>query len=110
MRTLVRNSLLVLGVVVGLGACGTQKEDSQVKLFGQSENAPLETVASVDVARYLGKWFEIARLPQIFQPGCTAVTAEYSLNDDGSVKVFNSCRILNPENGQITITGRATLW
>lgn len=70
--------------------------------------ADLQTVNFVDVNQYLGKWYEIARLPQIFQPGCTAVTAEYSLNDDGSVKVFNFCRILDPENGfPISITGKA---
>ncbi len=70
--------------------------------------AELETVAFVDVSQYLGKWYEIARLPQVFQPGCTAVTAEYSLNDDGSVKVFNFCRILDPVRGlPISITGRA---
>lgn len=68
----------------------------------------LQTVPSVDVAQYLGKWYEIARLPQVFEKGCTAVTAEYSLNDDGSVKVFNSCRLLDPEKGvPITITGKA---
>jgi apolipoprotein D and lipocalin family protein len=70
--------------------------------------AELQTVPFVDVNQYLGKWYEIARLPQIFQPGCTAVTAEYSLNDDGSVKVFNFCRILDPERGfPISITGKA---
>jgi len=68
----------------------------------------LQTVPFVDVGQYLGKWFEIARLPQIFQPGCTAVTAEYSLNEDGTVKVFNFCRILDPNFGfPISITGSA---
>ncbi len=70
--------------------------------------ADLQTVSFVDVNQYLGKWYEIARLPQVFQPGCTAVTAEYSLNDDGSVKVFNFCRILDPVRGfPISITGKA---
>ncbi len=73
-----------------------------------SKAPPLETVESVEIGRYLGKWFEIARLPQIFQPGCTSVTAEYSQNDDGSVKVVNFCRILDPVNGvPISITGTA---
>jgi apolipoprotein D and lipocalin family protein len=70
--------------------------------------AELQTVNFVDVNQYLGRWYEIARLPQIFQPGCTAVTADYSLNDDGSVKVVNFCRILDPERGfPISITGKA---
>jgi|NOAtaT_6_FD_contig_31_8895423_length_597_multi_12_in_0_out_0_1 apolipoprotein D and lipocalin family protein len=70
--------------------------------------AELETVPFVDVQRYLGKWFEVARLPQVFQTGCTGVTAEYSLNEDGSVRVSNFCRILDPQRGfPISITGRA---
>ncbi|MDQ3235322.1 MAG: lipocalin family protein [Pseudobdellovibrionaceae bacterium] len=86
---------------------------SAVLTFGASlpalTAAELQTVPSVNVSQYLGKWYEIARLPQVFQLGCTAVTAEYSLNDDGSVKVFNSCRFLDPEKGfPITITGKAT--
>ncbi|GAA5444545.1 outer membrane lipoprotein Blc [Microbulbifer sp. NBRC 101763] len=63
---------------------------------GDSE---LETVPYVDVHQYVGKWYEIARLPQIFQPACTAVTADYGLNDDGSISVFNFCRILHPKYG-----------
>ncbi|WHI47101.1 lipocalin family protein [Microbulbifer sp. VAAF005] len=59
----------------------------------------LETVPYVDVNQYLGKWYEIARLPQIFQPACTAVTADYGLDDDGSISVFNFCRILHPKYG-----------
>ncbi|WP_157954043.1 lipocalin family protein [Microbulbifer sp. A4B17] len=66
----------------------------------------LETVPYVDVNQYLGKWYEIARLPQIFQPACTAVTADYGLNDDGSISVFNFCRILHPKYGfPISIQG-----
>lgn len=87
-------SFALTGVLLGFGA--------------QAHAKPLETVDEVDVSQYLGKWYEIARLPQIFQLGCTAVTAEYSLNEDGSVKVVNSCRILDPYNGFVSsITGRA---
>lgn len=72
------------------------------------EKPELQTVPFVDVQRYLGKWYEIARLPQVFQPDCTAVTAEYSLNPDGTIKVFNFCRVLDPIAGvPISITGEA---
>ena len=50
------------------------------------------TVSSVDIQRYLGTWYEIAKYPVPFENGCYGVTAEYSLNDDGTVRVFNSCR------------------
>lgn len=56
---------------------------------GQSE---LPTVQSVDLNRYLGKWYEIARITQSFEEGCVGVTAEYSLDEDGDIAVKNSCR------------------
>lgn len=60
-------------------------------------NPPLSTVDYVDLNRYLGKWYEIARFEQSFQKGCAAVTAEYSLRQDGDIKVVNSCRQGSPE-------------
>lgn len=53
---------------------------------------PLETVSHVDIDRYLGKWFEIARYEAPFQQGCVASQATYSLNSDGTLKVLNECR------------------
>ncbi len=53
---------------------------------------PLETVASVDVNRYVGKWFEIASFPFSYQEGCTCTTAEYEVLEDGVLKVINSCK------------------
>lgn len=50
------------------------------------------TVARVDLRRYLGRWFEVARLPMRFQKDdCTDVVAEYSLGHDGEVCVHNRC-------------------
>ena len=51
-----------------------------------------ENVKPVDnfkVEKYLGKWYEIARLDHSFERGLTHVTAEYSLRDDGGVRVVN---------------------
>jgi apolipoprotein D and lipocalin family protein len=53
---------------------------------------PLRTVERVDLTLYLGKWYEIARLPNRFQKGCAASSAEYSLRDDGEISVINTCR------------------
>jgi apolipoprotein D and lipocalin family protein len=58
--------------------------------------APLDTVDYVDIDRYAGKWYEIARFDQKFQRGCTAVTAEYIKNGK-ELKVINSCRLGSPE-------------
>lgn len=52
----------------------------------------LQTVTSVDLARYLGTWYEIARLPIRHEPpDCTDVTAHYARSDDGTVEVRNRC-------------------
>ncbi len=53
----------------------------------------LEVVASVELSRYSGKWYEVARLPNRFQSKCAGeVTATYSQLDDGQLKVVNECR------------------
>ena len=61
------------------------------------EALPLDTVNHVDLNRYLGKWYEIARFEHSFQKGCTAVTAQYSMRKDGHIKVINSCRKNSPK-------------
>jgi len=51
-----------------------------------------ENVKPVDnfrLEKYLGKWYEIARLDHSFERGLTRVTADYSLRDDGGVRVLN---------------------
>lgn len=52
----------------------------------------LEVVESVDLERYAGTWYEIARYPNRFEKNCYAVTATYELRDDGKVSVTNRCR------------------
>jgi len=68
---------------------------------------PLDTVSYVDLEQYVGKWYEIARLPQKFQKGCTATTADYSFRKDGDIKVLNSCRLNHPNGKLKQATGRA---
>lgn len=48
------------------------------------------TVKSLDLDRYLGTWYEIARYDHSFERGLTHAKAQYSLNDDGMVTVMNS--------------------
>jgi lipocalin len=47
------------------------------------------TVNSLDLNRYLGTWYEIARFPHSFEKNLVGVTATYSLRDDGKIKVVN---------------------
>jgi apolipoprotein D and lipocalin family protein len=59
----------------------------------QQQAAPPPTVARVDLERYLGTWFEIARIPHPFQRQCVSDTsAQYGRNPDGTVSVLNRCR------------------
>lgn len=68
---------------------------------GQGQVLPeLVTVARVELPRYLGRWYEIASIPQSFQRGCTATTAEYTLKAPGEVTVVNTCN-LNSLDGKI---------
>ncbi len=61
---------------------------------------PLKVVPSVDLARYAGTWYEVARFPNRFQQKCLGeVTASYTLLSDNEVKVVNACRV---KSGQIT--------
>jgi len=68
---------------------------------------PLETVPFVDVERYMGKWYEIASYPTFFNSRCTATTAEYTLQDDGTVQVVNECHIGDPSGRVNRIEGTA---
>lgn len=67
---------------------------------------PLRTVELVDLSRYAGTWYEIARYPNRFQRGCVGSMADYRLLEDGEVEVVNSCR--DEEDGSLRrVTGRA---
>jgi apolipoprotein D and lipocalin family protein len=75
---------------------------------GESRKGELEVVPAVDLSRYVGEWYEIARLPNRFQKKCAdSVTANYSLRPDGSIKVVNRCRKASGEF--TTTTGKAKI-
>ena len=62
---------------------------------------PLQTIQSLDVPRYMGTWYEIAKYPNRFQKQCVRNTsAEYSLQNDGKVKVLNRCQLASGEMNQ----------
>ncbi len=59
-----------------------------------SNNLPMNpidttTVEELDIDRYLGTWYEIARFPHSFEKDLVGVTATYSLRNDGKIKVVN---------------------
>ena len=73
--------------------------------------APPRTVSSVDLPRYMGRWYEIARFPNSFEDGrgrrCVGVTAEYALRADGKVAVTNRCLDANDANRERVAEGTA---
>jgi apolipoprotein D and lipocalin family protein len=69
---------------------------------------PLNVVEQVDVQRYMGKWYEIARYPNFFQgTDCAGTTAEYTLLEDGRVQVVNRCFEGGLNGPEQTIEGTA---
>ena len=81
-------NLMAVGVVVVIlmVSLGSASAESTTR-------TPLRTVDSVDLSRYSGTWYEIARYPNRFQRECQSDTkAEYTLRKDGKVQVVNSCR------------------
>ncbi|OZB53215.1 MAG: hypothetical protein B7X38_05055 [Stenotrophomonas sp. 14-69-23] len=56
------------------------------------DQPPLPTVPALDLPRYLGTWYEIDRLPMRHEPeDATDVSAHYTLDEDGSIRVRNRC-------------------
>jgi apolipoprotein D and lipocalin family protein len=64
---------------------------------------------SVDLDRYLGRWYEIARYEAPFQRGCEAVMADYSRKGDGTIRVLNSRRQGSVDGKLKTATGKAKI-
>ena len=74
---------------------------------GKESGGALPTAFGVDLSRYVGTWYEIARLPMWAQRKCVASRAEYRLLDSGEVGVRNACVTTSGE--QISIEGVATV-
>lgn len=67
------------------------------------------TVKELDLNRYLGTWYEIARFPHSFEKGMAGVTANYSLREDGKIRVLNK-GYKNGLNGKFSVAeGKAKI-
>jgi len=81
-------AMLCLTALSALANSGAEVNESPI-----SSNE-LGTIPALNVARYMGTWYEIARYPNWFQKKCTGgAKADYSLMSDGRVKVVNRCRV-----------------
>ena len=79
--------------------------------FGE---VPLESVPKVDLSRYTGRWFEIARYPNRFERKCDSnAMATYSLRSDGKISVVNTCKTregkLTQSNGWAQVVDQKTV-
>lgn len=80
MKNIVNAFAAVLGVIAFAAAADGQK------------TAELKAVNSVDIGRYAGRWYEIAKYPNKFQKQCVGnVTATYTRKPDGKIEVLNEC-------------------
>ena len=87
---------LISGIVSSLAAA----------LAGCVTTGDIAAVKNFEPERYMGTWYEIARLPQYFERDLDEVRAEYTLNPDGTIRVVNS----GVRDGEAqSITGKAKL-
>ncbi|ELR99935.1 lipocalin family protein [Gloeocapsa sp. PCC 73106] len=70
---------------------------------------PVETVDFVDLERYDGLWYEVAKTPNSFTLGCVNTTATYEIIDETSISVFNACNKFRPRGRSSIIEGVATV-
>jgi apolipoprotein D and lipocalin family protein len=63
--------------------------------FSQDQNKPsVKSIESLDLNRYLGEWYEIAKFSNWFQKKCRSDTkAKYTLKSNGNIEVVNACRM-----------------
>ena len=77
-------SILIASTILALAGCANSGT-------GSISKPPPQTM-QVDLQRYQGTWYELARLPMFFQRNCVQSEAHYGLRDDGRIDVINRCR------------------
>ena len=76
--------------------------------FERPAGPPVRVVAGVDISRYAGTWYEIAKYPNRFQRGCVATSATYTVLPGGrAVEVVNRCRNGSLDGPERSIKGKA---
>jgi lipocalin len=100
MKTTLKSTFfLIFFFFIFIGGCQTKN----------SETMNTTTVKELDLPRYLGTWYEIARFDHKFERGLQGVTATYSMRDDGKIKVLNQ-GYENTLDGKLSIAeGKAKL-
>lgn len=76
-----KNIIILVCIMLGLGSCRADNGNQKI------DNSTIETL---DVARFMGKWYEIARYDHRFEKDMTNVSATYTLLDNGRIEVLNA--------------------
>lgn len=82
-----RNQKIITASVLLLGASAAAYAYNKFK----RTYPHLNVYPKVDLKKYLGEWYEIARLPYKYERGCYNTKAVYSSNEDGSIRILNYC-------------------
>ena len=71
------------------------------QVMAQQGDQSVKTIAALDVPRYLGTWYEIAKFPNWFQNKCVSnAKAVYTAKPDGNLRVLNSCKTATGETSE----------
>jgi apolipoprotein D and lipocalin family protein len=103
-RSFAARKLILPGLLV-LGAGVLAVWRGRSRLIGNA--AVPQPAKSVDLDRYLGRWYEIGRYDNFFERDCEAVTADYAVRPDGLIRVINTCRQGSPTGRARSIEGKA---
>lgn len=104
---MMRMKAIGLAVATGAAMLGLTACAGVLQRHPVGNRAVPEPRRTVEIERYLGRWYEIARYEQGFQRDCEGVTADYSLRPGGGISVLNRCR---KPDGRITeARGRARI-
>ena len=87
-----RTAKLLAVAGVGLAAVGLVRWSGIAARHPVGNRAVPQPRKRVELQRYLGRWYEIARYEQRFENGCEGVTADYALSGNGGIAVVNRCR------------------
>jgi apolipoprotein D and lipocalin family protein len=94
-----RTLLILLLPCLLLTACSPMRD--------RPAGPPLQVVPHVDLERYSGTWYEIARYPNRFEKDCYGSRATYGLREDGSISILNECRTGSPQGSLRQAKGTA---
>lgn len=98
----------LMGALLGLCALRAVAGEAAPAAPVPPQHGELCTIAALDVPRYMGTWFEIAKYPNWFQKKCTGggTTAQYRQQADGTVQVINRCRLESGAMNEAMATAR----